>query len=240
MGITMKQEQLDVYVDKLERGELFSLSRWGNGEFTCMNHPDPKAKNKSGHHYFPELSEELRAALLEASEQSGHYLGLQNLCYRKQDVFITDEVRKLNIQWAFGDVFHRASIKGVLFPLIEQLRKMPLVFVGPRRMKVFRKKLFPNIEHHIVVPLRDCWRDKKRIVDELEACDIEGVYCFSASLLTDLLITHLHPMKKSSWLINFGSLWDVYLGRNTRRYHNQMSEETKRANLGIGNGEEVR
>lgn len=231
MGMIMAKSgnAFETCVEELKMGSKFTFTRWGNGEFLCMRFPDPKRKNASGHHFFPDLSEKLQAALRKAIDQKCHDIGLQNMCYKDQDKYVPLWAQALDIVWAFGDVFHYASIEGKLFPLIAQLREMPLVFIGPPYMRAI-DKILPSVEEYIEIPLVDCWLDRKRILKELEACKVEGVYCFSASLMADPLITRLHP-KPKSWLINFGSLWDVFLNRNTRSYHSKMSGETKRKNL---------
>jgi len=39
-------------------------------------------------------------------------------------------------------------------------------------------------------------------------------------------------MGEHSWLIDFGSLWDVYCGKRSRRYHKRMGKGVIRENLG--------
>jgi hypothetical protein len=60
------------------------------------------------------------------------------------------------------------------------------------------------------------------------------VYCFSASMTTNVLIHRLYPlMGETSWLIDFGSLWDVYVGVKSRSgYGKEDWTERIRKNLG--------
>jgi hypothetical protein len=51
------------------------------------------------------------------------------------------------------------------------------------------------------------------------------IYCFSAWLLGKILIYDLYPLLKGNTMMDLGSVWDVYCGENTRRYHPNIPQE---------------
>lgn len=226
---------LDWYIDQLSKGEHFSLTRWGDGEFKCIKNPSIHKKNYSGHHYFPELGKELNEAFYKGIDQENHYIAVR---YNVWSDFAPDEIKDLDIVWMSCDTFEAASNTGTLFPLVEQLSKMDMVVIGHKHLVAGARKLFGcNVIRTVEIPLRDCWLERDRI--EKEILDIgEGskdiVYAFSASMLSNVLISSLHDKLKGNWLIDFGSLWDPYIGFVSRQHHGKMIREGKLIKKNLG------
>jgi len=49
-----------------------------------------------------------------------------------------------------------------------------------------------------------------------------ALFSISASVVSNIIIYELHDKMKDSWLIDFGSLWDPYVGYLTRSYHREI------------------
>ena len=70
-------------------------------------------------------------------------------------------------------------------------------------------------------------------IDEIRAEILEygkgksgKVYAFSASMMANVLINDLHPvLGQDNWLIDFGSLWDVYVSVQSRSVYKKLDWE---------------
>ena len=207
---------LSHYVSMLAAGKPFSFSRFGDGEWNAiLGRP---GENCDGHAFFPELGKDLRTALVS---RPAYLCGMQRRAIQDMGVEIKAFLKKNNvvIDWHNADVFHYANNAGTLFPLVKQLRKMKVVVVGPAHLRDVNRMLFPY-DHFIEIPLKNCYTAQH----ETEAQAREyfkrsgpALFAFSASMTTNVLIHRLFPfMGSSSWLIDFGSLWDVYVGVKSR------------------------
>jgi len=67
------------------------------------------------------------------------------------------------------------------------------------------------------------------IIRALKTCKAPAVVSFSAGPTTKVLIHNLHG--RGHFLIDFGSLWDIYVGKRTRRYHKRITPKVIRRNL---------
>lgn len=87
--------------------------------------------NCDGHSYFPQMGVELRRVLTDRPE---YLLGLQPLAVNLFKGKIQEWLEKhqlTDLAWIDADVFHKASGKGELEPLVEALRQSRLIVVGP-------------------------------------------------------------------------------------------------------------
>jgi hypothetical protein len=207
---------LSYYVSMLAAGKPFSFSRFGDGEWNAiLGRP---GQNCDGHAFFPELGRDLRQALVA---RPAYLCGMQYRAIRdmgtdiraflvKNEVFVT---------WQDADVFHYANNAAALFPLVKQLRAMKVVVVGPAHLRAMGGSVFPY-DHFIEIPLKNCYMARQETEAQVRAYferSGPAVFAFSASMTTNVLIHRLFPlMGPSSWLIDFGSLWDVYVGVKSR------------------------
>jgi hypothetical protein len=125
-------------------------------------------------------------------------------------------------------------MRGTLYPLIEQLRKMELIIVGPPWLEGL-KKVFPSMKFVYVRP-KNCFTTyqdmRSGIVGALKTCKAPVVVSFSAGPTTKVLIDSLHDeVGDGCYLIDFGSLWDIYVGKQSRSYHKRVTPEVIRRNL---------
>jgi hypothetical protein len=173
---------------------------------------------------------ELRQVLLN---RPTYMLGMQNLALRLYQGRIEEwliENRLHDLDWIDADVFHSASIRSRLFPLVEALREAPaLLIVGPAHLRKLKRYL--GFDELVEVPLPDCYltmgqtlKDVRRKAKKLPRGAVVG---FSAAMPANLMIDALvrDPLLNHQTFIDFGSLWDPYAGVKSRSYMKDMDIE---------------
>lgn len=210
---------LDLFVRKLESGAPFAFSRWGDGEWRAML--GESGANCDGHAYTGALRNDLSSVL---KSRPAYLLGLQPFAVRMLGKRIEEWLKRrhLELHWIDADVFHRASIDGALEPLLESLPSV--VMIGPAHLKGL--SIVP-VRKHIVVPDRNCYDSYTDIFIQARSVLAKAprsVVAMSAGMMSNVLIHHLHATFPDATLIDFGSLWDPYVGKVTRAYHRQIVE----------------
>jgi hypothetical protein len=197
------------HIDKIVNKEMYSFSRWGDGEWLCLL--GAKGMNCDKHQYFPELREALRR-VLESSPK--YILGLQNHAKKSMGNAIDDTTSLFNLEWVASDIFHNASINGELPLLIDALKGRNVVLVGAKHLKGF------NGWEFIEVPSVDCWLNYEETLKELEqTITKDDVVLFCASMMSNVLIDKLNG---KATLIDVGSVFDPYVGVKSRTYHKTL------------------
>lgn len=208
----MRSYSLQSYVDKMKRGERFSLARYGDGEFYCMW--GKKGQNSNGCKY----TEELRQALYDSMNHQYD----PTFIYGMQRILPHDRARAEKeypeTDWHDTEIFSEAVAEGKLYPLIEQLRKMPLVVICNHDVSDAIRKIIPGREINKIIPIRrsNAYEDRKLVVNEcLKYKDEERVYLFSCGMAANAFISELHG-KVDGWLIDVGHIWDPFVGNMSR------------------------
>ena len=230
--ITIRDENLDYYVDKLNNNVPFSFSRFGDGEWNAIL--GKPGHNCDGHEYFPEMGKQLRNAVIN---NLSYIYSIQNMAIRNEGRKISLFLKKnnVNLEWHNSDVFHYANIDGRFFPMIETLRQKKLVIIGPPHLRDL-KNCF-NYDSFIEIPPQNCYLKLNDIKDEIITYGRNKkkvVYSFSASMPANILIHELFPIfGNDNWLIDFGSVWDVYVGVKSRgHYNSEKWQDILKKNLG--------
>jgi len=222
---------LQFYVDKLNEGEPFAFVRYGNGEWDCVFASKKVTGSGSQRLDIPALQQAMVDSLLDKmgpdyfmALQSRGYLERVRLLGKIEDWF---HRRRLPIVWHNGEVFAKASFRGQFHPMVKVLKKRPVVVVGP----AWLQGLPFTISKHVVTE-NNCWAKVDTLFAQLRATPPGTVVSFSAGPTTKVLIHRLFPLiGDTCWLIDFGSLWDIYVGRITRTYHRRLTDEIIRHNL---------
>jgi len=209
--------ELQFYIDKIKKNEHFSFVRYGDGEwFTILGGKKGQiVKNETDYNHKAGI--ELKKTI---DEPKDYYYGIQGYSLKRF------KIQKRN--WHDADVFHHASIAGKLFPLIKAMREKPVVFIGANYLRAIDKVI--PYDHFIEIPDKNCYEEKDRILKEIRDYGKPAIYSFSASILSCILIYELDI--KDSWLIDFGSLWDLFV-KPTRGYQLKMSVQAYYKNLGL-------
>lgn len=216
-------------IEKIHRKEAFAFSRYGDGEWNAIL--GKVGANCDGHEYFESLGKALRDALIS---QPNYYLGLQSLAMRVRGLEITKFITANNIrpisEWGDADILHKASIKEMLPQFFEALDTTPYVLlVAPGYLKQINKYFKYNAI--VEVPTKNCWLHFRKIKHDILAILNEQtkrnnyiVVLFAAGMPSNVLVDDLHNLYKDKvTLIDAGSVFDPFVGRNTRSYHKKLN-----------------
>lgn len=225
---------LQHYVDRINNRDLFSFSRWGDGEWrAAMFKRTRNHVNCDKHPFYPAMNSQLAAVLRSQPEYEMGIQGLALKCYGG-DIRRFIRANCPDIAWFEADVFHKASAKGRIRPLLEAVRRIPLLVVGPAYLKSGHNLL--QFSNFVEVPPRHCFLRLDAIYDNTliaaKSLPTPFLCAISASMPAEILLDRLYPhLKDSAFLIDFGSLYDPFVGNNTRKYHAAMPAEIRAANL---------
>lgn len=217
--ITINNIDLDYFVKKIERGEPFSVSRFGDGEWLCIL--GTQGRNCDGHEYFPALRDELRRILESKPE---YFLGIQKGVMRNpgeiQVIKFLSE-RNLEFNWFDADIFQRANWEGEFNLFINVVRKRKALFVGPPHLEKAVSGIFPGAAFLEIPPL-NCFL----AADQIEAAarqviERQGseIVLFSAGMTANILVDRLYrDWGQRLTLLDIGSVWDIYGGKKSREH----------------------
>jgi hypothetical protein len=230
---------LSYYVDPIVAGNPYSFARFGDGEWASIlgKRKHPK-KNCDGHFFFPEMRDEylwMFRCLRDEPLEYLYWLGMQNMAMGMWPKPIKRFLERYGLdqrEWHNCDVFHHASRKGQIEPLIDALRQRSVVVVGPEHLKTLDKVFGYN--GFVRVPRQNCYLQIKRIVRQtaaaIEAAPKPVVVSISASMPAELIIHRLFKDHGDhAFLIDFGSVFDPYAGVASRQYHQGMKLNDIRA-----------
>jgi len=239
--IEIKEVPLEWYVKKLKDREYFSFVRYGDGEWLAIFRGGGTA-SVGMQKINPEIQKDMTEALLSSVSFSNFIFGMQRLAMRlpRWSRRIKRFIAKyeLNISWVDADVLYRASRDGLLFPLIKQMRDMKIVIIGPNFLRKLSEKVF-NYVDFIEVSSKDCYIEQPYIISEIlqihERLKENIIYSFCCGPLAEPLISKLHEQMSKNFLIDFGSLWDVFCGVRSRGYTKagDYTEEIVNQNLSL-------
>ena len=194
----------------IENNIPFAFSRWGDGEFYNVN--KKSGKNYDGNIYYSDLGDELKKIV---SVKQDYYMGVQTLMK-----WSMKQGKKYPQEWCDSDVLHKESINGTLGNFIDILHQKHIVYVGNGSL---RKLDFIN--EFIEIPYNNCWLQRDKIIKEIRDTfddELHKVYLLSAGMACNVFIHRLWNMNKKNTYIDVGSVFDPYVGRNTRRYHRKL------------------
>jgi RimJ/RimL family protein N-acetyltransferase len=226
---TIHDYDLDFYLIKLERGETFSLSRWGDGEWNCARGgrhiycPDgvTPGHNCDRHKYFPEMSDDLRRVL---KNNKPYYKG-RWFNEVRQAAIVNHKIKeiltdiKIDMNWVNANVFIDALENGKISKLITQFEKMNFIMVS----EPSKRDAPIKYKDYIEIPAINCYLEKERIkADMIKMTQLydKPVFGLSASMASNVIIDELwDEIGDKCWMIDLGSIWEPLYGKVTRDYH---------------------
>lgn len=213
----MEKIDLNTIVTKLYKKEPFKFLRWGDGEFYAMD--DAKIViGRDEHDVLPELRDDLREIFENLNPN--HINGLQPLSkklskfekyckkYHKQ---IKNEVN--------ADILHNASELGKLINFFEALKTRDVVIISSRKLKPISSII--KYADFIEIREKNSYLDKQMVLDRIDEYKQGTVFLFCASRLSVPAI--YHSKRDDCTFIDCGSLLDVYIGKPSRRYQENMT-----------------
>lgn len=220
------------YVAWVQAKEPFALSRFGDGEWYSIL--GRTGKTCDGQTYTFSLQRDLSRILMDAPS---YHLGLQPLAVRQLSAEIGQWLldRGLNPAWVNSDVWHRASIHQRFSPMLDALRTRQLVIVGPAHLQGLANILpivqfveVPDQNAHEALPTVR-YQLAKSLARMAKRTD-DAVVALCAGPASNVLIhdycghtpTASSPVR-TTW-IDFGSVFEPYVGLSIRRYHAEIVE----------------
>ena len=138
-----------------------------------------------------------------------------------------------DLTWHDCTVLYKASKKGRLYPFVEAIRESPLpkIVMGPTRLRRLNGRVF-KLAAFVEVPNRDCWHLRKQIIANVMSFGKPAIITISAGPPAKAFAFELYKATGGdSFIIDVGSLWDVYVNKPTRAYQRNMTAKTIRTNL---------
>ena len=200
---------------KLDECVPFTLARYGDGEWAAIF--GERGVNCDGHPYYAAMG----AALIDALNAPEYLLGVQWLNMKANGSRVAKWLsqRQLRMPWVNGEVFHGASKARQLHRLVECLIRRRVIVVAKDGLD---KLPFPHV--FIQVPATDVWAEVESIGEQVlnfvNRGDYHPVVLYSASMAAEVIIDRVfNESDNPVTQIDMGSVWDPYLGIQTRRYH---------------------
>ena len=187
---------INFYINLLKRGQYFSFTRWGDGEWSCAFGAD--GANCDSHRYFSEMSEGLNKAI---DDPKGYYLATWPKTEKMMfDIWQPIQKRlsnSLSKEWVDASIWEEAAMAGELKTLVDQLESMDFIIVS---------------------------ENSKREMIEMCSKYEKPVFGLSASMATNVIVDELYPIiGNKCWMIDFGSIWEPFLTNpvHSRSYHSR-------------------
>ncbi len=224
MILPENNHKFEFYLDKLKNNEHFSFTRWGDGEWLCLHDKSGgKNQNVDRHQFFPEMQKGMEKAL---KEDKGYF----KACWPENhgQVGSISHIRVgyinnnwIQTEWVNATVWEDLVLISGIDKLVKQLESMDFIIVSEKS----KRKLSVKYKDFIEVPSVNCFLDKDRIKDEvIKLCDKyeNPVFGFSASMATNVIVDELYDeVGDRCWMIDFGSIWDPFVGNRLRSYHDE-------------------
>lgn len=217
----MQTIDFDQLQTDIVNGRNVYLTNYSDGEVVAMTNTGDSCPNIDGHEYFPELCAELLYTF-QVPRVHKNYIYTLNLWH------CSEEAKKEMLSHLFNTPsfaiynatsLHCANCNGTIGRLIAQIRKDGVVIVGPKHLEGLPEQTV-SFKDHIVVPDKNCYLDKKRIIEQtIESIKSKSprFVTVSCSLMANLVLYELwRVFDDSICVLNFGSNWDPYVGVNSR------------------------
>lgn len=214
------------YFESLIQQEIpFALPRYGDGEFSSiLGYP---GSNCDGVKYTSALRNALTETLTYPHLQDNYYYGLLAIAFRYFRPYIEKFTARnnLDIDWTEATFLVAANRHGKLGNFLSILYPRPILYVGPTYLQRLPEVLGLQIPHFIDVPPTTAFEHREEIRNKvLVYADKADFIGFSAGPATKWLIWALYPdLGDSHTLFDFGSVFDAYVGRPSRKYQRRKT-----------------
>ena len=201
---------LQYYVDKMNAGEPFTFIRLGDGEWSAIQQDRPRTSSHSQTLRHKSLQQGMIKVIAQAPDDPRYILGLRETSYRAKITAWLEQHTPDHVKFHNCTVLYKASKKGWLYPFVEALRNLdvPIVVIDPERHAGLSPRVFP-IAQHVVLPNRNCWAQRQRIIAEALQGRNPACYLLSAGPAAKVFAWSLFQrVGQTSWIIDCGSLWD--------------------------------
>ncbi len=228
----------EYWVDRIESGEPFTFTRYGDGEYKAI--VGKKTRNCDGHTLANgQMRRELVKSIVRPrSERFIRGIWMDKKC-RPVKAFGQNYQAWANkhaghVTWYDGLIFNFANNEGRNYPFFEVMRnhKLPIVVIGPKHLRRLKEKCF-DYDGFVQVPYRTAYQAKARIIQEALEFEPPVLYSISAGPPAPIFAHELWKARGDSCMIlDLGSIFDGYCGKKTRRaWREFITPEIARRNL---------
>lgn len=211
---------LSHYVDLLAQRVPFTFARYGDGEWLTILEFYNR-HNSNGCTFTPQLSKALQEVL---KRNNGYYFSILKIAMSKTreidnrvygPVAIEQWLKHnaVNIQWYNGDVFLDEMLAGNLLPLIQEIRKKRVLYVGNERLRGLNRLGFFSYLDYIQVPPINAFDSKddilRQVFNSITANKIDFIG-WSSGLAAKVFIDETYMRFPYVTQIDFGSQFDGY------------------------------
>ena len=224
--MNLHKKTADEYIEMMKNGEVFSSSRFGDGEWLCIS--GARGHNCDFHNYTPELQQ----GLIKALNNNYNYFhqrwdfSITQVANNKR--IIVDNINKHcpdDMQWYDANIWIELLQSKQIHKLIEQLNNMNAIFIGNESLKTVPI----NYKEYITIPKVNCFSERNVIKSKvLQYADLyeKPIFLFSASMASNVMIDELFSeIGDKCWMVDMGSIWEPLVGRLTRSYHRGLEWE---------------
>ena len=237
--------------EKLRDKVPFAFSRWGDGEWVALTHnhtsidKNDEAKMESklfkyisdvsiktdsfvsegkanidGNIFYKELGNRLKDIV---SVEQDYYMGYMNTPFTTMWGEPIHDVMKVEYpqRWVNSDILHGLSVREGLSYMFELFEYIPVVYIGNESLKSL-----PFINEFIKIPYNNVWSDYENILNKIKQSidDTQHkTFLFSAGMATNVFVDDLWKYNKNNTYMDVGSVFDPYVGRKSRGYHNTLT-----------------
>jgi len=224
-------EELSKFLNKIENGESFALSRWGDGEYRLLKgdyliRSDSILHKKRVWTFTPSQENQKQAAKKITAclsyEAEDLYWGITcpecSVCNVSGWTHYNMYEYKVNL--TFASIFVNANHEMFQQRLPELLKNKNVYFVGHREGNI--NNLPFSIKNHFKVGT-NAWLHDMDILDEIMDIyenEVNAIFLFACGPLSNYLITNLWRKNQNNVLLDIGSSYDLELyGNWTRSFH---------------------
>lgn len=223
----MKIEKLPLqwFVNKLNDSQPFTFARYGDGEWLTILGFYGK-HNSNGCTFTRELSDDMRLVL---RRENDYHHAILKIARRERkvpyngdwvpyggpviDKWLDDN--EIGLQWYGGDVLLDESLKGNIFPFIEQIREKRVLYVGNKRLRGLNMKgkgFFPY-RAYVEPPPQNAHLVKDEVLKQIFKAIRKNKIDFigwSSGLAGKVFIDEVFMRFPEITSIDFGSMFDGY------------------------------
>ncbi len=222
--MTARKLPLEFFTGRLNERKPFAFVRMGDGEFSALL--GKQGATCDGQPYSAQLADDLKWTITEPRVGDYFYaLGPRAWRLLGKEIAAFQRENHVNVCWYDSETFLEESLAGKLAPLVNALRDRRVMMVAP----AYVLELPMRFSNFVPVPLHDAYAAKERLRHEiLDEAYLVDTILFSAGPVAKVLIWELFPhLGQTHFLLDCGSLWDVFCGVDSRGYARRMSAEEK-------------
>lgn len=223
--ISLAHRGIGHFESLIEKKIPFAFPRYGDGEFSSIL--GYSGQNCDGVQYTEKLRVALTETLMYPHLQDNYFYGMLAIAFRFYRPYIEKFIttHNLDITWTEATFLVAANRHGRFSNFLSILQSRPILYVGPTYLQGLAEVLGLQIPYFISIPDKTAFEHREEIRNKVlvysDAADFVG---FSAGPATKWLIWALYPdLGDTHTLIDFGSIFDGYVGRPSRKYQRRKT-----------------